>query len=85
MGAYLSQPVTDKVRTLVLTSDAGLHKADTFSKIMLLKGHATGNVKRTCNKIAAGGRRRRECRLQVWRLCNAGLANRNGKYKLFLV
>ena len=82
MGAYLSQPVTDKVRTLVLTPGAGLQKADTFSKITLLKGHATGNVMRTCNEIAVGGRRRRECRVQVWRLCNAGLANRNGKHML---
>ncbi len=55
MGAYLSQPVTDKVRTPVFTSDAGLQEADTFSKITLLKGHATGNVMRTCNEIAAGG------------------------------
>ena len=82
MGAYLSQPVTDKVRTLVLTPGAGLQKADTFSKITLLKGHATGNLMRTCNEIAVGGRRRRECRVQVWRLCNAGLANRNGKHVL---
>ncbi len=82
MGAYLSQPVTDKV---VLTSDVGLQKADMFSKTAPLKGHATGNVMRTCNEFAAGGRRRRECRFQVWRLCNAGLANRNGKYMLLLV